>query len=159
MNNLKVQKRHHYIGLTVIVLLTIISIVAPLAIAYMNTKCAKAGESCSTSKGCCPEAPICNPDTTTCSEKSSDKYILNPGVCNFLTDQMTSGLTGGVSYADADKLVEYSGLKCDTDDDCDGFVTTSEGFAYKCVTPITYLKASEAPPFSDHIDYKTYIHK
>ena len=137
-----------------IVLLSTIGIIAPIVIAYINRpKCAKENEDCDISKkGCCPDAPICNPDTKKCSVKPSEKYKLTEGVCATDSLDVKDSLTGDVPYKDANQLINDAGLKCDADDNCNGFLTYAN-FAFKCSKPIKILK--NVP--SNMSDSKTYV--
>lgn len=148
------QKRK--IGILIIVILSIIGIIAPIAIAYINRpKCAKENEDCDTSKkGCCPDAPICNPDTKKCSVKPSEKYTLTAGVCDTDSLDQVDSLTGDVPYTDANQLINDAGLKCDADGDCAGFLTYNNS-AFKCSKPIKILTTTP----STMKDSKTYINK
>ena len=147
------QKRT--IGLLIIVLLSILGIVAPIVIAYLNRpQCSENGEPCKTAKGCCPDAPICNQETGKCSVKPSEKYTFTQGACDTVSTDPDDSLTGPVPYSDADKLLNDAGLKCDTDDDCFGFLTLNNR-AFKCSKPLKILP-SIPPNLSGS---KTYINQ
>lgn len=137
MNNTnQIIKKRKFIKL-ILILLTIGGIVAPIVIFLLKKqKCAKEGESCEgNSKGCCPDAPLCNNQTKICMKPVDVRYTQAPQgfKCTPLDILSTSG--------DKDQLIKQSQDSCDADDSCTGFQISGDvsymckGFFFKDSTP------------------------